>query len=60
MPPPIAVPAPTTTIPPVATNLHIMDAPPVNNNNDRGQPLNAVRNVPAVEIKFKDVENYMV
>ena len=25
-----------------------------------GQPLNAARNVPAVEMKFEDVENYMV
>ena len=25
-----------------------------------GQPLNAARNVPTVEMKFEDVENYMV
>ena len=37
-----------------------MDAPPTNNNNAGGQPLNAARNVLAVEMKFEDVENYMV
>ena len=36
-----------------------MDAPPVNNENTGGQHLNAARNVPAVEMKFEDVENYM-
>ena len=25
-----------------------------------GQPLNAARNVPAVEMRFEDIENYMV
>ena len=25
-----------------------------------GQPLNAARNVPAVEMRFEDVENYML
>ena len=37
-----------------------MDAPPANNDNAEGQPLNATRNVPAIEMKFEDVENYMV
>ena len=37
-----------------------MEAPPVNNNNARGQPLNAARNAPAVEMRVEDVENYMV
>ena len=44
---------------PVA-NPPIVDAPPANNNNARGQLLNAARNVPTAEMKFKDVENYMV
>ena len=25
-----------------------------------GQPLNAARNVPAVEMKFEDIEDYMI
>ena len=37
-----------------------MDAPLANNDNVGGQPLNAARNVLAVEMKFEDVENYMV
>ena len=57
MPPP----APTAVIPPVAiANPPIVDAPPANNDNAGGQPLNAARNVPIVEMKFEDVENYMV
>ena len=48
-----------TTIAPIA-NPPIMDAPPANNNNTEGKLLNAVRNAPVVEIKFEDVENYMV
>ena len=43
-----------------AINSPDMDASPANNDNTGGQPLNAARNVPAVEMKFKDVENYMV
>ena len=54
MPPPAAAPAP------IAANPYIMDAPLANNNNDGGQPLNLARNVPAMEMKFEDVENYMV
>ena len=71
MPPPTAVLAPATTIPPVvvapitanapvAVNPPIVDAPHANNDNAWGQPLNAARNVPVVEMKFEDVENYMV
>ena len=56
--------APATAIPPAAValvaNPPIVDAPPANNDNSGGQPLNAARNVPAVEMKFEDVENYMV
>ena len=52
--PSLAVVAPTTANPPVA------DAPPVNHDNAGGQPLIVARNVPAVEMKFKDVENFMV
>ena len=37
-----------------------MDAPPTKNNNKGGQPLNAARNVPTMEMKFEDVKNYMV
>ena len=43
-----------------AANHPVMDAPPINNNSDGGQPLNAARNVHAIEMKFGDVENYMV
>ena len=50
--PPAAV-APTTN-PPTG------DALPANNDNAGGQPLNAARNVPTVEMKFEDVENYMI
>ena len=60
MPPP----APTAANPPAAVapavNPPVVDAPPANNDNVGGQPLNAARNVPAVEMKFEDVENYMV
>ena len=56
--------APTATIPPAVVapiaNPPVVDAPLVNNNNARGQPLNAARNAPAVEMRFEDVENYMV
>ena len=55
MPPP----APAAVIAPAANPL-VVDAPPANNDNVGGQPLNASRNVPAVEMKFEDVENYMV
>ena len=41
-------------------NPPFMDAPPANNNNVGGQPLNAAINVPTKEMKFEDVENYMV
>ena len=58
------MPAPAAAIPPAAVapiaNPTIMDAPPANNNNAGGQPLSAARNVPAVEMRFEDVENYMV
>ena len=56
--------APAAAIPPAATipaaNSPVVNAPPANNNNAGGQPLNAARNAPAVEMKFEDVENYMV
>ena len=55
MPPP----APAATNPPT-TVAPAVDAPPANNDNAGGQPLNAPRNIPAVEMKFEDVENYMV
>ena len=54
MPPPIAVPAPTTANPP------IMDSLPTNNDNAGGQSLNVAKNVPNVEMKFKYVKNYMI
>ena len=54
------LPAPVAAAVPVAVNPPVVDAPPANNDNARGQPLNAARNVPAVEMKFEDVENYMV
>ena len=60
MPPPaLAAANPPAAVAP-ATNPPAVDAPPANNDNARGQPLNATRNVPAVEIKFEDGENYMV
>ena len=56
--------APVAAIPPAdvapIANPPVLDAPPVNNNNSRGQPLNAARNAPDVEMRFEDVENYMV
>ena len=59
MPPPAPVAAnpPAAAVAPAA-NPPVMDAPPANNDNAGGQPLNAARNVPAVEMKFEDVENY--
>ena len=54
-----AVAIPPTAVAPVA-NPPVMDVPPANNNNAEGQPLNAARNAPAVEMRFEDVENYMV
>ena len=63
----ILPPAPAAAItltaaitPTTVANLPILDAPPTNNDNAGGQPLNAARNVPDVEIKFEDLENYMV
>ena len=59
--PPLAL---ATAIPPVVVapiaNPPVVDAPPANNSNAGGQPLNTARKVPAVEIIFEDVENYMV
>ena len=49
--------APTAV--PVA-NPYVVNAPPANNNNAGGQLLNAARNEPAVEMRFEDMENYMV
>ena len=43
-----------------AANPPTGDAPPANNDNAGGQPLNAARNILAVEMKFEEVENYMV
>ena len=56
--------APATAIPPAAVapiaNPSVVDAPPANNNNVGGRLLNAARNVPAMEMRFEDMENYMV
>ena len=56
--------APATTIPPTVVapiaNPPIVDALSINNNNAGGQPLNAATNALAVEMRFKDMENYMV
>ena len=59
--PPLAPAAaiPLAIVAPVA-NPPIVDAPPANNNNVGGQPLNVARNAPAVEMRFEDMENYMV
>ena len=60
MPPLVPVAAiPPTAVAPVA-NPPIVDAPPATNNNARRQPLNAARNVPTLEMRFEDMENYMV
>ena len=58
--PTVAANPPIATAAPIAANPPTVDAPPANNDNDGGQPLNAARNVPTVEMKFEDVENYMV
>ena len=47
-------------VPPAVVNPLVMDAPPASNNNAGGQPLNAARNAPIVEMKFENIENYMV
>ena len=61
MPPPAPVAAnPPAAIVAPTVNPPTVDAPPANNDNAGGQPLNAARNVPAIEMKFEDVENYMV
>ena len=64
MPPPAPVAAANLHAPAAvaapATNPPAMDAPPANNDNVGGQPLNAARNMPAVEMKLEDVEDYMV
>ena len=66
LPPPapaaILPPTPATAIlpAPVIANPPVVDAPPANNDNAGGQPLNADRNIPAVEMKLEDVEDYMV
>ena len=57
--------APAATNPPAAivapaVNPPVVDAPPANNDNAGGQPLNAARNMPTIDMKFEDVENYMV
>ena len=60
MPPLAPVAAiPLAAVAPVA-NPPVMDTPAVNNNNAGGQPLNAAKNAPAIEMRFEDVENYMV
>ena len=56
MPPP----APAATVAPVVANPPVVDASPINNDNAGGQPLNAARNMPTIDIKFEDVENYIV
>ena len=46
--------------PPIAVPALAVANPPANNDNVGGQSLNVTRNVPDVEIKFIDVENYMI
>ena len=58
MPPLVAALA--LVIPPATANPPVEDAPLANNNNVGGKPLNVARNVYDVEIKFEDVENYMI
>ena len=45
---------------PIVANPPVVDAPPANNDNAGGQPLNAARIMPTIDMKFEDVENYMV
>ena len=45
---------------PTAAVPHFMENPPANNDSAGGQPLNAARNMTAVDMKFEDVENYMI
>ena len=59
LPPPATAPASAAIIPPATVNPPIEDAPPANNDNIGGQPFNVARNVPTIDIKFEDVENYM-
>ena len=59
MPSPAPAAIPPTIVAPVA-NPPIMDAPLVNNNNTREKPLNAARNAHALEMRFEDVESYIV
>ena len=60
MPPPAPAAAVNLPAPAVAANWPAGDAPPANNDNAGGQPLNAARNMPIIDMKFEDVENYMV
>ena len=65
MPPLVTAPTlgaaiPPDAVAPVAANEPIVDAPPANNDNARGQLLNTAGNMPTVDMKFEDVENYMV
>ena len=53
----VSTPAP---IPHTAANPPIVDVPPANNDNAKGQSLNDVRNMPTIDMKFKDMENYMI
>ena len=51
---------PPTAVAPAAANPPAVDAQPVNHDNAGGQPLNVAKNVPTVEMKFEDIENFMV
>ena len=44
----------------LARLMPLVEYPSTNNDNIRGQPLNVARNMPAVDMKFEDVEIYMV
>ena len=56
MPPP----APAVAANPPAVVVAPTINPPANNDNVGGQPLNAGRNMPTIDMKFEDIENYMV
>ena len=49
-----------TVVPPAVVNPLVMDAPPASNNNTGGQSLYAAINVSPFEMKFKNVEDYMI
>ena len=48
------------TVPPAIVNPPVVDAPPASNDNAGGQHLYAAINMPPLEMRFEDVEDYMI